>query len=61
MSEKMFKLSKNYRKLWGLLKGGATVVYQIQILPKVKVAGLIENEGCQHIALTVRFIDEENA
>lgn len=59
MSEKMFKLSKNYKKLWGLLKGGATVVYQVECLPKVKETGLIDKSMCPHIPTSIRYRDED--
>lgn len=59
MSEKTFKLSKNYRRLWELLHRGATVVYRVNQEQIFDEVGLIKNEDCQHIALNVRYTDED--
>lgn len=59
MCEKTFKLSKNYWWLWELLHSGATVVYRVNQEQIFDEVGLIKNEDCQHIALNVRYTDED--
>ena len=59
MSEKMFKLSKNYWRLWELLHSGATVVYQVEYLPCVRETGLIDKSMCPHIPMSIRYADED--
>lgn len=59
MSEKMFKLSRDYQRLWTLLKGSATVVYRVNQEQIFDEVGLIKNEGCPHIPMSIRYTDED--